>query len=899
MSVIRNILNSTKALVSNSLPTTGSNTFIGTQTLSGSIIPAIDNTYDLGSTTYQWKDIYVSSGSLYIDGTKVLGSTGTELQITTDVGQSIKILEAGSDSIILQSSDGDIELKSSGGGDILLDPTTGVIALKGTMTIHSGNKVVSSDGNAIQFGDDLGITGSIITTGNVNGINLTTFSSSVVSTFNTIQSNTSSLTNRLNNVEITTASIQSQISRIQESTASLNLFTSSVESKNVTIASYTASMNTFTASNENTSLNAATSSYEIKGRGLVSGSSQIDVMSTTNIARLATTGSNTFFGTQTYSGSVYIANDLVVQGSSSIQYISASSVSIGTNIVQLNTANPSVRFAGLTIIDSGSIGGSGSFLYDSVQDEFIFIHRGNGVNITSSHFVLGPETYDNLGNETYLTNNRLSKGTGKEHLNDSNISDDGTLITLGSNTTITGTLLATGTTLVSSSTQVIGILSSLNTYTGSNDTTNTAQNSRLTSIESVTGSYETKGRGIVSGSSQITLASTTGFGTYINQAVLTTSSPTFVSVTGTITQSGTGDSNAPFRFGSDYSGWMTHVAGTPGSNNGWGLFWAGDSGAQYGTNQAGAAGNIWSNSTNPNEYVFVGNGTTVMSVHGNTGNVWIKGETRVASQLRVNGGTSTSPAAVFTSGGASWSEGIWINPSPNNYAGVYFLTAADTPGDGMWFTGKVSNTVSGWEHAYGIFRRGYTSPIGGGTATFAIKQDGTAYFNENVINTKANKALTFVQLNSTNFATKTFTFSGNTTGNFAVTDFSGIPSNAKAVQVYGWYHITGYGGGAGQGDHAVSWFGPATINNTTQWSGPGAGWPNSESSYTPRFHGTFMMEHDGDASGANMTNYMHYYGSWHTGTINVHTDGNIYYSLAAGYSGGTHYNALVATGYWI
>jgi hypothetical protein len=257
--------------------------------------------------------------------------------------------------------------------------------------------------------------------------------------------------------------------------------------------------------------NSATSSYEIKGRGIVSGSSQItyanissipsgivssssqiDVMSTTNIARLATTGSNTFFGTQTLSGSLYIANDLIVQGSSSIQYISASSVSIGTNIVQLNTANPSVRFAGLTIIDSGSVGGSGSFLYDSVHDEFIFVHRGNGVNVTSSHFVLGPETYDSLGNETYLTNNRLPKGTGKEHLVDSNITDTGTLITLGSNTTITGTLVASGTSLVSSSAQVIGILSSLNTYTGSNDTTNTTQNSRLDQLSTASGSSITR-----------------------------------------------------------------------------------------------------------------------------------------------------------------------------------------------------------------------------------------------------------------------------------------------------------------------------------------------------------------------------------------------------------------------
>ena len=147
----------------------------------------------------------------------------------------------------------------------------------------------------------------------------------------------------------------------------------------------------------------------------------------------ATTGSNSFYGTQVFSGSVYIANDLIVQGSSSIQYISASSVSIGTNIVQLNTANPSVRFAGLTIIDSGSVGGSGSFLYDSLQDEFIFVHRGNGTNITSSHFVLGPETYDSLGNESYLTSNIIPKGTGKEHLIDSCIFDNGTTTCIKNN----------------------------------------------------------------------------------------------------------------------------------------------------------------------------------------------------------------------------------------------------------------------------------------------------------------------------------------------------------------------------------------------------------------------------------------------------------------------------------
>ena len=55
--------------------TTGSNTFTGNQTISGSIlisgsiIPAIGtgqltSSFDLGSSTAAWKDIYVSEGSI-------------------------------------------------------------------------------------------------------------------------------------------------------------------------------------------------------------------------------------------------------------------------------------------------------------------------------------------------------------------------------------------------------------------------------------------------------------------------------------------------------------------------------------------------------------------------------------------------------------------------------------------------------------------------------------------------------------------------------------------------------------------------------------------------------------------------------------------------------------------
>jgi hypothetical protein len=269
-----------------------------------------------------------------------------------------------------------------------------------------------------------------------------------------------------------------------------NSFTGSIAATNGVVSGSSqvidilSSLNTYTGSNDttNTTQNTRLTRLEESTASLNSLTGSYAKTNTVNV----------FTGNQTITGSLFISQDLVVAGSSSIQNISSSRLDIGDNIIQLNVNNPSLRFGGLAIYDSGSAGSSGSFLYDSLHDEFIFVHKGNGTNVTSSHFVLGPETYDNLGTETYLTNNRLPKGTGKEHIVDSNITDTGTLITLGSNTVVNGTLVASGTSLVSSSAQVIDILSSLNTYTGSNDTTNTAQNSRLDQLSTASGSAITR-----------------------------------------------------------------------------------------------------------------------------------------------------------------------------------------------------------------------------------------------------------------------------------------------------------------------------------------------------------------------------------------------------------------------
>ncbi len=182
---------------------------------------------------------------------------------------------------------------------------------------------------------------------------------------------------------------------------------------------------------------------------------------------------------------------------------------------------------------------------------------------------------------------------------------------------------------------------------------------------------------------------------------------------------------------------------------------------------------------------------------------------------------------------------------------------------------------------------------------FRISCNGNIFVAGGTLTNSANyKAHTFCLFDATSIPGKTFTVSGNTQGCFSVTDFTGIPTSARAVLVYGWYHING-DGLAGQADHAVSWFGVQNNTSLQTWSSPTQPWPGETTTFRCCNFGTFVMEHDGDASATGMSNGMNYYGSWHQGIIGVDSGGCIKYNLAHGYSSGTHYNGLYAAGYWL
>jgi len=564
-----------------SYATTGSNTFVGSQTYSGSIIPATDNTYDLGSSTKSFRHLYVSSGSIYINGAKVLSSTAQELQFTTDAGQSIKILEAGSDTITLQSADGNITLASSGGGDVVLDPNTGVIGLKGTTTLYAGNKIVSSDGYAIQFGNDLGITGSLTTTtGNINGINLSSFSSSIASTFLNQNSATSSYETKGRGIvsgssQITYASISSIPSGIVSGSSQItfsgisSLPTLVSESSQITYTNINSiPFGIVSGSSQILGGSGIFSSSTQLPSGLVSGSSQITYTNISSIPTGIVSGSSQTIAnlpTGVISGSsqlnntsitnLTITNLTVVNETASVIFSSGSnrfgdfgddtheftgSIKISGSLTLIGTST-ATSYNGTINATNGVVSGSSQITYTSISSIPGGIVSGssqtiNYLNSAAPGVVSGStQTIANLPTGTVSGSSQvvgilgsLNTYTSSQDTKNTSIATYTSSLETKNSTlaTYTASLETKNTTLATYTSSLETKNSTLATYTASNDTTNTAQNTRLTTIESVTGSYETKGRSIVSGSSQVDVLSTTNIA-----RLATTGSNTF---TGTI-----------------------------------------------------------------------------------------------------------------------------------------------------------------------------------------------------------------------------------------------------------------------------------------------------------------------------------------------------------------------------
>ena len=128
-----------QAVATSDKPSFAGVTTTAASTIGGHLIPTTDDTYDLGSSTKTWKDVYIGPGSLYVNGQKVVEDSSGTIVISADSNQNVSV-------------------QTGGSGDVELDPTgSGSIQLKGPIEVQAGSNVTSSDGNAITFANSIDV----------------------------------------------------------------------------------------------------------------------------------------------------------------------------------------------------------------------------------------------------------------------------------------------------------------------------------------------------------------------------------------------------------------------------------------------------------------------------------------------------------------------------------------------------------------------------------------------------------------------------------------------------------------------------------------------------------------------------------------------------------------------
>jgi hypothetical protein len=316
---------------------------------------------------------------------------------------------------------------------------------------------------------------------------LNSLSGSLTSSIGETQTSITNLSSSVSNISgafaTSTSASNAAITSLSASVASVTGdFSSSVatsfSASNASIASLSASVASVTgdfSSSVATSFSASTFTVSELSKSIAltdnAQSDRLNTLESSTGSYALLSGSNIFYGNQVITGSVFVSANLIVQGSSSLQNITASAVSIGTNTIILNADTPAVRYAGISVFDSGSTNVTASLFYDGLTNNWKFQHDDTGTN-DASIVLFGPLGSD-LDTAPTLTGNFVTKvednGHG-HHLTTSSIQDNGTKVTIYNPLDVTGEI---------SSSTIVGI-GNVTLYSQSVD-------SRVASLESSVG----------------------------------------------------------------------------------------------------------------------------------------------------------------------------------------------------------------------------------------------------------------------------------------------------------------------------------------------------------------------------------------------------------------------------
>jgi hypothetical protein len=124
---------------------------------------------------------------------------------------------------------------------------------------------------------------------------------------------------------------------------------------------------------------------------------------------------------------LYVSGNLQVLGNATSVTIQSTTVELDDNIIRLNAYSPFERYAGFEVIDSGSTGVSASFLWDGLNDYWMFVSSSG-----QSSKLLGT-TAGTYGSENSLTDTYFPIATGPNTIGDSLLRYSGTTLSFNTN----------------------------------------------------------------------------------------------------------------------------------------------------------------------------------------------------------------------------------------------------------------------------------------------------------------------------------------------------------------------------------------------------------------------------------------------------------------------------------
>ena len=409
--------------------------------ISSSIIPDVNNSFDLGSSTQGWKDLFVSGTAHIQDLTLDGGLSVDSLTLPGDLtvnGNTI-LGDASGDTVVINSADvtmGNVPAGSTtkfiglNSDDKLVHDTLDARIQGDTLVDNNGTPLTANrisfaaDGDSLQDDADLTYnkTTNVITVGSSTVGNDISAASTLTSVGTTELKGDVGMNSTLN---VTGSATFKSTVDIEDETTMASAIVKDLTSGRVVLAG------TGGAIEDSTKLTFDGGTLDVNGdieaTGDLGGATATITGNSTIGGTLGVTGNTEIDGTLTVNDNVTISGNLEILGTATEVNIQSTTVEIDDNIIKLNAYSPFERYAGFEVMDSGSTGVSASLVWDSQDDHWMFVSSSG-----QSSKVLGTTAGD-YGSESSLNIGSIPVASGKNTMGDSLLTENGSVLAYNTN----------------------------------------------------------------------------------------------------------------------------------------------------------------------------------------------------------------------------------------------------------------------------------------------------------------------------------------------------------------------------------------------------------------------------------------------------------------------------------